>query len=258
MMSSRRVTIVVPCYNEAARLDGGRFMQYAREHDDVAFMFVNDGSTDDTRRVLERMCAEMPESLRMIELERNGGKAEAVRRGMTAAMTATENNSSATPYLGFWDADLATPLEEIGAFCDVLDARPELDMVFGSRVNLLGREVRRRLLRHYIGRVFATAASAVLQLPIYDTQCGAKIFRVGDELKRVCETPFLSRWIFDVEMIARYIQLRRVSGGRPVRESIYESPLVKWTDVKGSKLKLMDFFTVGFDLARIKLKYMMS
>ena len=254
-MSSRRVTIVVPCYNEAARLPGERFVHYAREHRDVGFLFVDDGSADETWNALRKLCDEMPASLTALRLERNSGKAEAVRRGMLAALASLHADASPR-YLGFWDADLATPLEDIGAFCEVLDTRPDLDMVFGSRVNLLGRQVRRGLLRHYIGRVFATAASAVLLLPIYDTQCGAKIFRVTDELKRVCERPFLSRWIFDVEMIARYIQLRR-RGGRRVRDSIYELPLVRWSDVKGSKLTLADFFIVAVDLVRIKLKYLM-
>lgn len=252
-MSNRRATIVVPCYNEAARLPGERFVNYAREHTDVEFLFVDDGSTDDTWNMLQELCRQSPESMRALQLERNSGKAEAVRRGMVSAL-ASPTNESIRHYVGFWDADLATPLDDIGQFCDVLDARPELDMVFGSRVNLLGRNISRSTMRHYIGRVFATAASIVLKLPIYDTQCGAKLFRVNDELRRVCAEPFLSRWIFDVEMIARYIQMRR-SGGKPVRDSIYELPLVTWTDVKGSKLKLMDFFTVGIDLARIKFKY---
>jgi len=90
-----------------------------------------------------------------------------------------------------------------------------------------------------------------LRLPIYDTQCGAKLFRVSDELRRVLAEPFISRWIFDIEMIARYISGRRGTDKRPVRETIYEMPLMRWDDVKGSKLKPVDFFTVGLDLLRI-------
>lgn len=245
---TRRATMVVPCYNEAERLDGCRFAQFVEAHPDLGFLFVDDGSTDDTGSMLEQLCARHPGSLSAMQLQRNSGKGEAVRQGMLAACNDQQRPAR---YVGFFDADLATPLEAIPELCAVLDERADIDMVFGSRVNLLGREVRRNLLRHYIGRVFATAAAAVLRLPIYDTQCGAKLFRVSDELQAVLAEPFISRWIFDVEMVARYISTRRGTDRRPVRESIYELPLMRWDDVKGSKLKLTDFFVVGMDLARI-------
>ena len=54
---------------------------------------------------------------------------------------------------------------------------------------------------YYLGRLFATLASTLLDVRIYDTQCGAKIFRSTDDLKIVLSKPFLSSWIFDVELI---------------------------------------------------------
>ena len=60
--------------------------------------------------------------------------------------------------IGFWDADLATPLSELPAFVDLLAARPEIELVIGSRVKLMGRSIERRAWRHYSGRLFATAA----------------------------------------------------------------------------------------------------
>lgn len=81
----------------------------------------------------------------------------------------------------------------------------------------------RRTIRHYLGRVFASVAVVALRFPIYDTQWGAKVFRVTPELAAVFNDAFLSRWVFDVELIARFIALRRGSSSY-LYESICEFP----------------------------------
>lgn len=245
-----RTTIVIPCYNEVRRLDVEAFKSYAPSERGVRFVFVNDGSTDETIRVLQSLQETDPEVFDVLALERNMGKAEAVRNGLLKAF------ESAPDYVGFWDADLATPLEAITELRDLLEERPDLEMVFGSRVNLLGRSVHRNPMRHYIGRVFATAAVGVLGVPIYDTQCGAKLFRVTDETVELFQEPFISKWIFDVEIIARVRRARKGSDLPPVNRIIYEHPLMVWHDRKGSKLRYRDFIIVAIDLMRIYFKYM--
>jgi hypothetical protein len=158
--------------------------------------------------------------------------------------------------VAFWDADLATPLDAIAEFITLLDDRPDLEAVIGSRVNLLGRSVKRNLARHYIGRVFATAAAAVLRLAVYDTQCGAKMFRVNEDTAGLFREPFIAGWIFDVEILARMLKARRGADRPPVSAVLYEQPLMAWHDVKGSKVRLRNFVTVAVDLARIWFKYM--
>lgn len=238
--------IVLPCYNEAARLSLKCISTFARNTDGIALLFVNDGSRDETLTTLHALQTRMPEKIDVLDLTRNVGKAEAVRSGMLKAITETK-----AAYVGFWDADLATPLEVIPKFTNIL-AHTSVDMVFGSRVKLLGRNIHRRALRHYLGRVFATASSMTLRLPIYDTQCGAKLFRNTPELATVLKTPFLSRWIFDVEIIARFV---RLTGIEAMKNAIYEYPLETWTDVEGSKVRPEHFLQAISELARIHLTY---
>jgi glycosyltransferase involved in cell wall biosynthesis len=237
----------VPCFNEAHRLRLNEFREYLRYSPEVSFLFVNDGSRDETAAVLRKFQAETGAQVDVLDYPENRGKAEAVRRGMLHAL------SPDVRYVGFWDADLATPLSAIDEFVSLLEDRPQIQMVFGARVKLLGREIDRRVARHYLGRIFATCASMVLKLPVYDTQCGAKIFRVTNVLPKVLEEPFGSRWIFDVEIIARFV---RAIGNRALAsESIYEYPLRKWVDVAGSKVRPKDFVRAFLDLAAIWLKY---
>lgn len=243
-------TLVVPCYNEAKRLNVDSFLAFEGLDDGVKYLFVNDGSSDDTQTLLERMRDARPDVIDVHVMEKNSGKAEAVRVGMLRAAEANPD------VVGFWDADLSTGLDELAAFRTIMSDRDDLHMVFGSRVNLLGRNVRRKLLRHYIGRGFATVAAWGLRLPIYDTQCGAKIFRCTDEMRERLAAPFISNWIFDVEILARYIAGRRGTDLPQVGEIVYECPLDAWYDVEGSKIRLRNFFTAGVDLTRIMREYM--
>jgi hypothetical protein len=105
--------------------------------------------------------------------------------------------------------------------------------------------------------VFATAASLVLGLPIYDTQCGAKLFRVLPGTRDLFIEPFLTRWLFDVEIIARLIRSRRQTTLPQPADIIYEFPLSEWRDVKGSKVRPKDFVTAFIELATIYRRYLL-
>jgi dolichyl-phosphate beta-glucosyltransferase len=243
------VVIVVPCYNEEQRLDVERFRALSAREPGIGFLFVDDGSTDGTYERLRELAATAPTAIRVLKLEFNAGKGEAVRRGI---LTAWE---SAPRFIGYWDADLATPLEAIASFREALQLRPDLEMVVGSRVQLLGHSIVRKTWRHYTGRVFATFASLILDLEVYDTQCGAKLFRTSERMKTVFECPFTTRWVFDVEILARLAQVNAGSALLPVRDVVLEFPLMQWCDVTGSKLRYRDFLRAGLDLLRIYRRY---
>jgi glycosyltransferase involved in cell wall biosynthesis len=248
-----RTTIVVPCFEEAQRLPVADFAEFAASAPDVDFLLVNDGSADATLELLHGLRERHPESFEVIDLQPNRGKAEAVRAGMNAAI---ERGAS---YAGYLDADLATPLEEIPNLTRVLDEDARCEIVFGARVQLLGRRIERSRRRHYLGRVFATVASETLGLPVYDTQCGAKLFRVGELTRELFEEPFVSNWVFDVEIIARRIRAERTDAGRALpkaAEVITELPLMQWIDVAGSKVRLLDFPRAIWEIWRIRRRYL--
>ena len=221
--------VVVPCYNEAQRLDTRAFTQFRVSGHWVEFLFVNDGSRDGTLGLLQQLRCGSPDTIRVRDQQPNQGKAEAVRTGMLEAL------GTGADFVGYWDADLATPLAALSKFLHLLDDRPGIDVVLGSRVKLLGRSIERHAWRHYLGRVFATLVSQLLRLSVYDTQCGAKMFRATDELRGVLAEPFRTAWLFDVEILARLIA-QSPAGTAGVARRLYELPLDEWRDVPGSKL----------------------
>jgi dolichyl-phosphate beta-glucosyltransferase len=230
----------VPCYDEARRLQLERVLE-VRAHD-VAVLFVNDGSKDQTGSLLEAFAA-AHDGIGALQLEHNEGKAEAVRHGLLEAIR------RGASVVGYLDADLATPPQEMLRVLDALGGR--FQVALGSRVRLMGRHIERVPTRHYLGRVFATLASWSLSLPVYDTQCGAKAFRVTPALEAALSAPFESRWVFDVELIGRLLSPRTTGVVGLDTDAFVEVPLAVWTDVKGSKLTTKAMAGAALDLAKI-------
>ncbi|HEX7664581.1 MAG TPA: glycosyltransferase [Polyangiaceae bacterium] len=235
------VTFVVPCYNEAKRLDRERFAELARA---VHVVFVDDGSKDDTKLVLAELAKKVGDNVEVLSLAKNSGKAEAVRTGMLHATVRGDR------IVGFADADLATPPHELVRVAKTIDER-NVDVVMGARVALIGKHIHRNPARHYIGRVFATLATQVVGAPFYDTQCGAKAFRNSSSLVAALSEPFLTRWIFDLEILGRLLV---GTGGEPAipLDKFHELPLEEWVDVGGSKLGVDTAARVWVDLVRVR------
>ncbi len=240
-----KTALVVPCYDEARRLDQEAFSAAVVEKKNLHILFVNDGSRDETSKILRDLCARYPAQLSLLDLKTNTGKAEAVRRGV---LLASKNNHT---YIGYWDADLATPLSAVAAFEKTLDDNPHINLVMGARVKLLGRRIDRRGIRHYAGRVFATFASAAIGLAVYDTQCGAKLFRWTENVEAIFSRPFHVNWTFDVEILARLKMLHQLNGGPSVEDSTIEYPLEQWVDVAGSKVRVIDFVIGAWEITKI-------
>ena len=103
----QRIVVVVPCYNEAGRLKAEALLQAAHSSPGLSFVLVNDGSTDATGEQLAALREQNPRAFDVVSLPQNQGKAEAVRQGMLRAFEHSPD------LVGYFDADLATPLTEI-------------------------------------------------------------------------------------------------------------------------------------------------
>jgi dolichyl-phosphate beta-glucosyltransferase len=244
MVTMQSTAIIIPCFNEEKRMKIEKFSSYVNKYSWLHFIFVDDGSTDNTLNLIEKLCALYTKQIHHICLKNNSGKATAVWYGFQKAI------NMGFEYLGYWDADLATPLSALEKMCEQL-SKPYINFVFGSRVRLLQQNIKRRAIRHYLGRIFATIASLVLGLPIYDTQCGAKIFKNTTDLQRVFKKPFLTKWIFDVEIFARFNMLEKYEGAATLSKTAIEYPLPEWCDIPGSKFSAGDFFKTGYELIKI-------
>lgn len=236
-----KIILVVPCYNEEDRLDLSRFAQSLSQDEQLHWLFVDDGSRDGTARRILEFQKQHPDRIYFHQLSQNSGKGEAVRQGLLKALELKADT------LGYFDADLATPLSEVFRLLGIFKSR-SCKVLFGARVFLLGRDIRRQRWRFWLGRCFALVASQTLKLKVYDTQCGAKLIARFPELQVCLEKPFESSWLFDVELIQRLMR-------QGLTESdFFEEPLLKWTEVGGSKVKAKAFVVALFDLIKIKFR----
>jgi glycosyltransferase involved in cell wall biosynthesis len=241
-----RHVIVIPFFDEEKRMDAPRLVALAKSRASISLLLVDDGSRDGTRARLHELAAATDGKAEVLGLDANGGKGEAVRRGLLQAM---DHGAGIVAYA---DADLATPPAEVVRLVELLAEDGALDVVVASRVLMVGRHIERRAWRHYLGRAFATLAANILRTPFYDTQCGAKVLRATPAVRVALADPFVSRWAFDVELLGRL--LVGVDDAPPVPLArMREVPLEEWIDVPGSKLHLGGMARALADLGRIEI-----
>ena len=233
--------LIIPCFNEEHRLSAQRILDYP-ESLRCTVLLVNDASSDGTEEIIKNIVESSNGTVMSIRLNKNVGKGESIRQGFLWVI------SRGATQVGFVDADGAIGQDDLSALFAALDKFPSRKGIIGSRVALLGHEINRTSGRHLIGRLFATFASFVLKQPVYDTQCGAKVFRVCDSFHSVLKSPFNSRWGFDVELLGRlFLQFPN-----PPKDLFLEVPLQHWNDVSGSKVKISDGIRTFIELLKIK------
>jgi glycosyltransferase involved in cell wall biosynthesis len=222
MANALFLSLIIPAYNEAARLGASLAIVFEYLNAQVyesEVIVVDDGSTDETVGVAREGFASSGRiASSVISVGENRGKGHAVRTGLLA--------SRASIAL-FSDADLSTPITETPKLTGIIRSG-ECDISFGSRAldrTLVGTHQPWR--REQSGRAFNLTVRLATRLPFHDTQCGFKAFRM-DACRAVIESGRIDRFGFDVELLyvahAAGLRLREV----PVR----------WNDVAGSKVTL--------------------
>jgi len=239
-----QICIVIPCYNEEKRFLSEEFSSFIKDNPDVLLCFVNDGSSDHTFGILNYLMIEYPNQIDVISYSKNKGKAEAVRQGILYC-----NSKYNHIFIAFLDSDLSITLQECADMRSYLNKN--ICFCFGSRIMRIGAIIERKFYRFFLGRIIATFISNILDLKVYDTQCGCKLFtkEISDQLFKV---KFESKWLFDVEIFFRMIL---IFGKKEVLTRMLEVPVLKWIDKDNSKIKPTYFFRLWFDLFKINYTY---
>jgi glycosyltransferase involved in cell wall biosynthesis len=236
--------IIIPCYNEAERLDTLAFVNFILSEEDYHLCFVNDGSKDNTLEVLENIQRECPNQVSVIDVKNNKGKAEAVRAGARYLY-----NQNEVEFIGFIDADLSTDFRDFKKLVQSLKDDSMLELVYGSRRK--GGEIKRNFFRELLSNAIKSIIYLILGLPIEDTQCGAKVFR-RSIIPVAYDKSFKTRWLFDVEI---FIRLKHKFGKKTIMEVTQEQALERWIHVEDSKLGLKDSLMIPYKLMTIWLVY---
>ncbi len=244
--------IVVPAYKESQRLpfllEGINEIKNKDHH--IIIDIVDDGSPEHEAKKTEGIAHRYNQLSSSITVKctrsiPNKGKGFVLRTGFKNALTEAD-----VKYLGFIDADGATKLADFIKLFEVAETE-NYDCVIGSRWKSLGRTVSRSFKRHLSGRIFATILSNLFNIPIYDSQCGAKLFKkdvITKELLAFCDN---DTWLFDTQLVICLFLSEF---------KILEYP-VNWQDTSGSKISLIkDSYRMfkGLLLFKQKIKNMPS
>ena len=245
MIQQRCVGVVIPCYNEEERLLSDEFTNYIDRNSGYHLCFVNDGSKDNTLKVLKDLQKGRENFITVYDCEKNGGKAEAVRLGMLHM-----SKKSDLDYIGFLDADLSTDLADFDDLVKTIESS-DYKIVSGSRISRMGADITKESARKIISLTINFIIRKILKMDFKDTQCGAKIFH-KNVIGIAFSEKFVTQWIFDVEIFKR---MSIHFGLKQAKTMLCEQPLKRWIHADGSKLSMKDSVKIVLQLAQIAWVY---
>ncbi len=239
------VGVVIPCYNEGNRLSSALFKDFIDKNVGYHLCFVNDGSTDHTLEVLEKLRKGNEESISIFNCEKNGGKAEAVRQGIR--YLSQQNDFD---FIGYLDADLSTDFRDFDDLVKTI-GNSDFKIVSGSRITRMGANIAKDSARKVISKTINLIIQSILGMPFKDTQCGAKV--MDKEIASLMfKNKFRTKWLFDVEI---FMRMRKHYGKKNAKNMICEQPLKRWIHADGSKLSMKDSIRIIGQLGQIALHY---
>lgn len=246
MIQNTCVGIVIPCYNEEERLLTEEFKAFVQKNLGYHLCFVNDGSKDNTLKVLKNLQKGYESHISIYDCEVNGGKAEAVRLGMLHL--AGKNQFD---YVGFLDADLSTDFEDFQDLVDTIKNNENYKVVSGSRMARMGADITKDGARKIISKGINLYIRKTLGMAFNDTQCGAKIM-TKDIVLQTFDKKFITRWLFDVEI---FMRMKKLYGNEKAQKMLCEKPLKRWVHADGSKLSFKDSFKIIGQIGQIGFHY---
>lgn len=234
-MASIKLSVVVPCYNEKARLSDGFLHYYTylkKQKYAWELIFVNDGSSDNTLELIEN-CAKKDKSIKVVSYKKNHGKGYAIIQGIKSAKG---------QYILFTDIDHSVPIDSINNFFPYFEQGYKV--VIGSR-RVKGAQilVHQKPIREYLGRGFTLLVNLLIIWGVRDATCGFKAFE-NKTAQKIFGLINVYDWAFDAEILYICKKLKIPFAQAPV----------KWSDVTGSRVKLKrDVFNSFIGLIKIRL-----
>ena len=235
---SYKTVIIVPCFNEAKRLNRHYFESLSRINKTL-WIFVDDGSTDNTIHILQKLSK--IRNIDFLHISQNVGKSRAIVYGMRHVFSTYKDIT----WLGFLDADAAFSKLDVETIISKTGSIGQFDAIYSSRVKLAGRKILRSKTRHLLARIIATIFGLVWKEIPYDTQSGFKLYRTDKFSDLLLLKPFRTRWFFDIELSMRFSKINRSN------MLVWEEPVYSWTDIPGTKLNIRQSFVVLKDISYI-------
>lgn len=253
VVTTSEAILIIPIFNEEERLDLEYFSSLQCESA-ITILFVNDGSTDGTLRILKEYCSSNPR-VKVISLERNIGKSAAVLHGMRVA------SRMGVEIIGQTDADQSVPVADVIRGFYICRDNENAFLVSGARLRLAGSKHERDPARLWIGRIVATLVFLLTRNPLYDPQSPAKWWRLNTLGISAIETNVKTKWFGEAELWMRLQSLYASSETSPPpptrlveldKARVVEFPLTHWVEVKGSKISgVRSWIEVFTDLVKL-------